>query len=72
MTTRYTFEVTIHFTDGSKNLPYRCTRWWKTANGALRAGERHSCGLAKYYDNVDMFRVRVLDSLGQEQTTMAA
>lgn len=47
----FTFEHRFRYRDGhSDPIPYRSTRQWKTAKGALRAAEKHAKALESHYD----------------------
>ena len=60
----YTFTHRVIFKDGSDTLPYRSTRWWKTAKGALKAAEKHAKGMNEYFEQVGCHSLAIYDRNG--------
>jgi hypothetical protein len=71
---KYTFEHTIEFRNGTRTLPYRSTRYWKTVKGALHAAEIHSMEIGYYYEagSIALHALVVRDNQGNFVTNEAA
>lgn len=71
---RYTFTHQIQFKSGDETRPYRSTQWWKTEKGAMRAAERHSQSIEKYYaqESIAVHALVIYDDQGRFVTNEAA